>query len=131
MGYEIPKEDEVVKIILKILKRRGSVESQRELHDEVMKHLLRINKNYKLSPKRMRTIALNSKKVRMEIRYKVMEKDIGDIEICPVCGSKMVKIENATLDGDRIIIGFKCVNCPYWTGKKLRLPVRYIFRYRG
>ncbi len=131
MGYEIPAEEEVIQIILKILKRRGSVESQRELHEEVMKHLLRINSNYRLTPRRMRVIAINSGKIRLEIRYKMMDKSVEEISVCPVCGGKMVRIENATLDGQRVIIGFKCLNCPYWTGKKLRMPVRYIFRYRG
>ncbi len=30
MGYEIPKEDEVKEILLKIMKRRGIIESQAE-----------------------------------------------------------------------------------------------------
>ncbi len=129
MGYQIPPEEEVSRIIEKILKRRGTVESQRELHDEVMKHLVRMNKSYRLTPRRMRLIAINSGKVRMEIRYKVMDKNVESMETCPVCGSRMVKIENATLDGKRVVIGYKCVKCPYWTAKKLRMPIRYIFRY--
>jgi len=131
MSYEIPKEDEVADIILKILKRRGSIESQNELHREVMKHLKRRNKSYKLTPRRMRIIALRTGKIRMEIRYKLMKREIEEINVCPVCGGKMVKIENATLEGKKVTIGFKCTSCPYWTGKKLRMPVRYIFRYKG
>ncbi len=130
MAYEIPEEEEVKRIILKILHMRGVVESQAELHREVMKHLERKNKNYRLSGRRMRIIALNSGHVGIEIRYRLTDKEVESFEICPVCGSKMVKISNSTLDGSRVIIGFRCTGCPYWTGKRLRVPVRYVFRYK-
>ena len=68
MTYEIPEEQEVRKIILRILSKRGIIESQAELLREVLKHLHRRNKNYKLSGKRMRIIAINSGKVKIEIR---------------------------------------------------------------
>jgi uncharacterized protein with PIN domain len=130
MGYEIPKEEEVSEIITKILERRGVIESQAELHREVMKHLKRRNKDYKLSERRMRIIALSNKSVALEIRYKLTDKVVEDMEKCPVCGGNMARIENSTLDGKKVIIGFKCTSCPYWTGKKLRVPIRYIFRYK-
>ncbi len=130
MSYEIPQEEEVRDIILKIMKRRGVIESQAELHREVMKHLRRRNKNYKLSGRRMRIIALSTGKVSIEIRYKLTDKSVDDMKKCSVCGGDMVKIENTTLDGEKVIIGYKCTSCPYWTGKKLRIPIRYIFRYR-
>jgi len=129
MTYEIPEEQEVRKIILRILSKRGIIESQAELLREVLKHLHRRNKNYKLSGKRMRIIAINSGKVKIEIRYKLSDKLIEKMDKCPVCGGRMVKIENSTLDGGKVVIGFKCLSCPYWTGKQLRIPVRYIFRY--
>ncbi len=131
MGYEIPKVDEVKEILLKIMKRRGIIESQAELHREVMKHLKRRNKDYKLSEKRMRIITLATGKVKIEIRYKLTDKIIESMDKCPVCGEEMVRIENSTLDGENVIIGFKCTKCPYWTGRNLRVPIRYIFRYRG
>ncbi len=131
MGYEIPKEDEVKEILLKIMKRRGIIESQAELHREVMKHLKRRNEDYKLSEKRMRIITLATGKVKIEIRYKLTDKIIESMDKCPVCGEEMVRIENSTLDGENVIIGFKCTKCPYWTGRNLRVPIRYIFRYRG
>ncbi len=131
MGYEIPKVDEVKEILLKIMKKRGVIESQAELHREVMKHLKRRNKDYKLSEKRMRIITLATGKVKIEIRYKLTDKIIESMDKCPVCGEEMVRIENSTLDGENVIIGFKCTKCPYWTGRNLRVPIRYIFRYRG
>ncbi len=131
MGYEIPKEDEIKEILLKIMKRRSIIESQAELHREVMKHLKRRNKEYKLSGKRMRMIALATGKIKIEIRYKLTDKVVEEMDKCPVCGGDMVRIENSTLDGENVVIGFKCTRCPYWTGKKLRMPIRYIFRYKS
>ena len=131
MSYKIPSEKEVGKIIIKVLKVRGVIESQAELTKEVLKHLKRINKDFKLTPKRMRRIALKTSKVRIEIRCKITDRIVQDMKVCPVCGGKMEKITNTTLEGEKISIGFKCSFCPYWTGKNLRVPIRYSFRLKG
>ena len=130
MEYEIPSDAEVIDAIVKVLKRRGTVESQAELRKLVMVHLLRINRNYRVSGRRMRILAISSGKVSLEIHYRSTGKDVENMEICPVCGSKMRKIENLTLDGGRVTIGFRCTRCPYWTGKRLRMPIRYVFHLR-
>ncbi len=130
MSYKIPSEKDVGKIIVKVLKVRGVIESQSELNREVLKHLKRLNKNFKLTPKRMRRIALKTSKVKIEIRCKLTDKIVEDMKVCPVCGGKMEKITNATLEGKKIAIGFKCRVCPYWTGKNLRVPIRYTFRLK-
>ncbi len=129
MVYELPEDAEVEEVILKILSRRGVVESQAELHREVMKHLLRRNERYRLSERRMRLVALSTRNIRVEIKYKLTERSVDNMEICPVCGSPMERISNYTLDGKKVVIGFRCTHCPYWTGTKLRVPIRYIFRY--
>ncbi len=129
MGYKIPPEDEVTSAVLKVVKSKRVVESQNELLHEVMKHLRRKNAEYRISGRRLRLIALKTGKIKMEIRYRITDKHVDNLEICPVCGEKMVKVENATLDGGRVVVGFKCTQCPYWTGKTLRLPIRYIFRF--
>ncbi len=130
MSYKIPSEKDVGKIIVKVLKVRGVIESQSELNREVLKHLRRINKDFKLTPPRMRRIALKTSKIKIEIRCKTTEKIVENMKICPVCGGKMEKITNSTLEGEKIAIGFRCTDCPYWTGKNLRVPIRYIFRLK-
>ena len=130
MPYRIPSEDEIREIVLKILKRRGVVESQAELLSEVKKHLIRRGKDLKISGKRLRRIAVHMPEVEVEIRCKTTEREVDDMRTCPVCGEEMEKITNLTLDGQKIIVGFKCTFCSFWTGRKLRVPRRYIFHLR-
>ncbi len=130
MDYEIPSESEVLNAIIRVLRRNGFVESQSELREEVLKKLRRINKNYTVSGRRVRLIALSSGKVSLEIKYRLTGREVESMHTCPVCGSEVKRIENMTLDGGRVTIGFKCTRCPYWTGKNLRMPVRYIFHLR-
>ncbi len=130
MPYKIPDEDEIRKIVLRILKFYGMIESQTELLNEVKKHLRRLGEDYRISGKRLRRIAVRMPEIVMEIRYRNLNREVDSMETCPVCGEKMEKITNLTLEGDKIIVGFRCTFCPYWTGKKLRIPMRYIFRLK-
>ncbi len=130
MAYKIPKDEEIEEILQRVMKVRRIVESQAELKREVMKHLQRRNKEYKISGRRLRRIALKMDTIKVEIRCKLTNEEVIDMKACPVCGSKMEKIENMTLEGEKITVGFKCTFCPYWTGNRLRVPIRYIFRIR-
>ncbi len=130
MAYKLPSDEEIEDIIGKVMEIRRIVESQAELRREVEKHLQRRNKDYKISGKRLRKIALKMENIKVEIRCKLTNEEVEDMKTCPVCGSKMEKIGNMTLEGEKITIGFKCTFCPYWTGNRLRIPIRYIFRIR-
>ncbi len=130
MTYKIPKDEEIEEILGRVMKVRRIVESQAELKREVMKHLQRRNIEYKISGRRLRRIALKMDNIKVEIRCKLTNEEVIEMKTCPVCGSKMEKIENMTLEGEKITVGFKCTFCPYWTGNRLRVPIRYIFRIR-
>jgi hypothetical protein len=52
------------------------------------------------------------------------------LRACPVCGSKVKKIQNKTLKGGFITTGYRCTACPYHTGLPVRLPARYVFSIR-
>ena len=130
MSYKIPSEEEIKKIVMKVLKNRGVIESQAELLSEVKKHLIRLGKDFKISGKRLRKIAIRMPEVEVEIRCRTTEKEVEDMKVCPVCGEKVERLTNLTLEGEKIIVGFKCTFCSYWTGKKLRIPMRYIFHLR-
>ena len=131
MTYKIPSEDEIKKIVLKILRYRGVIESQAELLNQVKKHLVRRGENFKISGKRLRKIAIKMPEVDVEIRCRTTDKEVENMEICPVCGEKMERITNLTLEGEKIVVGFRCTYCSYWTGNKLRVPMRYIFHLKG
>ncbi len=129
MSYTLPDEDMLKSIVRRVLRRKGVVESQSELVREVRKHLNHVDPSYRVSPRRVRLTAIEDPHIKLEIRYRLTDIHTENFEKCPVCGSKMTKVKNSTLDGKSVVIGFKCIRCPYWTGKRIRKPVRYIFRY--
>ena len=88
-----------------------------------------MKKQFGVSRKRLRDIAINSGFVNLEIHsregspHKVLTK-------CPVCGKKLKRVKNLTIWGGEVTIQFQCSNCGYWTGKKKRIPTRYVFHFK-
>ena len=58
---------------------------------------------------------------------KEVDPEADDLTECPVCGGELKVIKNKTLYGWNISLGYICTQCPYWTGQKKRVPVRYVF----
>ena len=87
-------------------------------------------KNYNVSASRLRNIAINSNFVKLEIQSregdpkKLMTK-------CPVCSSTLKRVKNLTIWRGEVTIEFRCNKCSYWTGKKKRIPTRYIFHFKN
>lgn len=129
MKYKIPSNNEVLEIIKKIIKKEGVVGSQYKLREIVEKELKNIDPSYRISGKRVRILAIKSKKVSVEIHAKEGE-EIDTMSVCPVCNSKLVSIKNKTLYNWDITVGYRCKRCKYWTGKKKRIPTRYVFEKR-
>jgi len=129
MSYNIPSEDKVEKALFNVLKDYRIVDSQNKLKELVSKKLNGKKKKYGISGARLRNIALNSNFARIEIHTRE-----GDpkklLNKCPVCGSPLKKIKNLTIWGGKVTIEFRCSKCNYWTGKKKRIPTRYIFHLR-
>ena len=78
----------------------------------------------------MRTLLLDAPGVRVRVRYRTGSDD-GLLEECPVCGSEVRPIENRTLFGETVVLGFRCTHCAYWTHRRRRVPVRYSFSRVG
>jgi len=129
MNYHIPSDEQVEKALIKILKKYRTVSSQNKLKTYVSKELKTKKKEFGVSGARLRRIALKSNSVKLEIHTregdpkKVMTK-------CPVCDGKLKKLKNLTIWGGEVTIEFRCTKCNYWTGKKKRIPTRYIFHYK-
>ena len=68
MDYRKPSKKTIVDAVLKVLKERGSVDTQTRLHRKVVQKLKEEDKTYRLSAERMRVIAILSKKVKVGIR---------------------------------------------------------------
>ncbi len=129
MHYHIPSDEQVLNGLEKVLKEFRTVHSQNKLKRLVTKEITTKKKNFKISGSRLRNIAINSDFVKLEIHTregdpkKLMTK-------CPVCSSSLKRVKNLTIWGGEVTIEFSCKKCSYWTGKKKRIPTRYIFHLK-
>ena len=82
-----------------------------------------------MSGSRLRSIAIKSDFLKLEIHSRE-----GDpkklLTKCPVCGTVLKRVKNLTIWGGEVTIEFNCSNCGYWTGKKKRIPTRYVFHLK-
>ena len=129
MHYYIPTDEQVLIGLEKVLKEFRTVHSQNKLKKLVTKELATKKKKFSVSGSRLRNIAINSNLVKLEIHTregdpkKLMTK-------CPVCGNTLNRVKNLTIWGGEVTIEFRCKKCNYWTGKKKRIPTRYIFHFK-
>ena len=129
MSYHIPSDDKIKAALENVLKKFRTVQSQHKLTKLVKKELNTKKENFGVSGSRLRNIAINSDFVKLEIHSregdpkKLMTK-------CPVCRSTLKRVKNLTIWGGEVTIEFSCPNCGYWTGKKKRIPTRYVFHLK-
>ncbi len=126
----VPSDKKVKENLRKVLEKYRTVQSQNLLKKYVDKQL---NKNKKIktgvSPKRLRDIAINSNFVKLEIHSREGDPK-KTLTKCPVCKSYLNRVKNLTIWGGKVTIEFRCENCGYWTGKKKRIPTRYVFHLK-
>ena len=129
MSYHIPSDEQIENALKKVLTKFRTVHSQTKLKTLVTKELNTKKKTFGVSGSRLRDIAINSNFVKLEIHSregdpkKVMAK-------CPVCNSSLKRVKNLTIWGGEVTIEFRCTRCGYWTGKKKRIPTRYVFHFK-
>ena len=126
MPYRIPPEDLLAEVIRKVLSRRPMVVSQRKLTQMVLKELRSYDEQYAATEERIRKVAIDSSAAKIEIHCREGEER-SRYSKCPVCSSKMRRVRNETIFGGTVTLGYKCTKCPYWTGLKRRIPIRYVF----
>ncbi|MGC8995120.1 MAG: hypothetical protein ACP5JT_00305 [Thermoplasmata archaeon] len=127
MTYNLAKVDLIKSLLNKIFEEYPEIPSQKILYELIKNELNKIDKNIKISPKRLRIIAIRDMKIKVNIEYKEMDKSSENLKRCPICNSELKDIYNYTLDGNKVYVGKRCEFCQYWTGIKLRLPKRYTF----
>ena len=129
MSYHIPSDEQIENALKKVLTKFRTVHSQTKLKKLVTKELNSKKKTFGVSGNRLRDIAISSNFVKLEIHSregdpkKVMTK-------CPVCSSSLKRVKNLTIWGGEVTIEFRCNRCRYWTGKKKRIPTRYVFHLK-
>lgn len=126
MPYRIPSVKVLSQSISEVIKVKGSVISQRRFTELVVKNLKKKDAEYSASEERVRRMAIFRNLARIHIHYRET-KELSRSGKCPVCGSETKDIQNQTLFGEEVKLGFKCSRCPFWTGPNRRVPVRYTF----
>ncbi|MCI4367989.1 MAG: hypothetical protein L3K09_00275 [Thermoplasmata archaeon] len=105
--------------------------SQRELLHSLLESLREEEPLSALGGARMRRLLMETPGVRVRVRYSERH-DRGPLQRCPVCDGELRPIQNRTLDGEPVTLGYSCRRCEYWTHLRRRVPVRYEFsRSRG
>lgn len=160
MAYKIPSDEEVLTAVQRVILKHHTITSQKRIKEFVEKELRTLDKDFRVSGSRIRKLVLKSKYFHLEMDYKVPPGEVGKdkskvrssnksrskkpkkkgkavkagsgarLRSCPVCASKVKKIENKTLQGGYITTGFKCTACPYHTNLPVKLPARYTFSIR-
>jgi len=129
MRYNIPSDEQVENALRRVFKKCRIVQSQKKLHQLITKELNTKKKKFGVSQYRIRKIALNIDDIKIEIHSRE-----GDpkklLSNCPVCGDILDRVKNLTIWGGEVTIEFRCKKCGYWTGKKKRIPTRYIFHLK-
>jgi len=126
MSYRIPPADTLAEAISEALKGRPMVVSQQKLTKIVLKKLKDKDPEYTATEERIRKLSIDRDLAKIEIHAREAD-DRSRYGRCPVCSSKMKRIQNETIFGGTVTLGYKCTKCPYWTGLKRRIPIRYVF----
>jgi len=129
MSYHIASDEQIKKALKTILNKNRTVNTQNKLKKLVTKELNTKKKKYGITPGRIRDIAINSDFVKLEIHSREGDPK-KTMNKCPVCKGNLKKVKNQTIWGGKVTIEFRCLNCGYWTGKKKRIPTRYVFHYK-
>jgi len=129
MSYHIATDDQIESAIKKVLKKFRTINSQSCLKKLVEKELNIKKKKYGITGSRIRIIALNNNFIKIEIHTREGDPKKQMFK-CPVCKSDLHKVKNLTIWGGEVTIELNCKKCGYWTGKKKRIPSRYVFHLK-
>lgn len=128
--HKIPSDEEIREAVALALAKNITIDSQKRLKQLVQKELEKMNKKYKASASRIRRLTVKSGLAKIDIDYRETDRK-GAMNRCPVCGEKIKLVKNKTIFNGVVTTGYKCSNCPYWTGLRRQVPTRYIFHKRA
>lgn len=121
--YKIPKDEEILQAIFRVLDKNKEVRSQALFHRLVLEELKRKSPYYTASSERIkRTAALKGVKIFVEKR-----KSEKEAKSCFVCGSPLKTVRVKSLTGEDALAGKKCNACGFRMDKGNLIPSRYTF----
>ena len=126
MGYRIPSEETLQEAVRRVLTRTGGAGSLTHLMELVVDELHRTDPTYRIGPVRLRRVASRMNALRTTI-YTRRGNAKALQEHCPVCSATLVTVRNQSLTGGAVPLEARCPECPYWSGRERRVPVRYTF----
>jgi predicted RNA-binding Zn-ribbon protein involved in translation (DUF1610 family) len=129
MSYRIPTDWDIIRAIEHVLKRRGFVNSNEELCYLALRRLKRSDKDFVVSPERVRRVAMGIP----EVEIKVKTKSMGNrkkLKECPVCGNNVKRTFRKNLSGRRVHTGYKCSKCDFRCGLDSTVPMKYRFVWK-
>ena len=126
MTYHIASDEQIQSALNKIFKEHHLIQTQKKLKKLVLKNINTKKEKFGVTEARIRKLALKNKLVKIEIHSREGSPK-KSMNKCPVCGSSLKKVKNKTIWGGEVTIEFSCPFCKYWTGKKKRIPTRYVF----
>jgi hypothetical protein len=129
MVYHIPSDEEILGAVKNVFQKYHTVQSQHKLKKLVEKELQTKKKQLHVSEPRLRTLVLNSGFVQVEIHTRDGDPD-KLLHKCPVCGGPLKRVKNQTIYGGEVTLEFRCALCGYWTGKKKKIPILYVFHLK-
>ena len=127
---KIPSKAMVTGAVKKVLSTHLKIDSQEELSRHVLKLLKREDKNYALSPMRVKRIALSVPDISVKAKTKKNLK-LQDIKNCPVCESDILPLTVKNLMNKYIAIGYRCKNCDYQSDLEAFMPMKYAFVWKS
>ncbi|MBI1978900.1 MAG: hypothetical protein HYS62_02430 [Candidatus Aenigmarchaeota archaeon] len=129
MDKKIPSKEKLTQIVKQVLSQHLKVNSQEELSRLVLKRLKRENKDYVVSPVRVKRIALDMPKIEVKAKTKKAVR-LQKINHCPVCHSKIEPLEVKNLAERKVLIGYQCTKCAYQSDLESFLPMKYAFLWK-
>ncbi len=126
---KIPSKDKVSVVIKAVMDSRIKVESQQELARLVLNRLRREDKNFTLSPIRVKRIALKIPEVEVKAKTKKAIR-LQRIDKCPICESSIEELKVKNLLNQFVTIGFRCTDCSYESDLEAFMPMKYEFVFR-
>ncbi len=113
------------------LRARGRVEfpSQEAFVTQLRRELAREYPVLRIGTRRLRRLLVEAGALKLTISY-ARRTDRRPMTACPVCAGDLRRVLNRTLEDDRVLLGYACPRCGYWTHLGRRVPVRYGVRLR-
>ncbi|MEM5808033.1 MAG: hypothetical protein QW818_02775, partial [Candidatus Aenigmatarchaeota archaeon] len=106
MDKKIPSKEKLMQIVRQVVSQHLKVNSQEELAQLVLKMLKKENKNYVVSPVRVKRIALDIPEIEVKAKTKKTVR-LQKITNCPICHSQIKPLEVKNLLGRKVLIGYK------------------------